>query len=110
MNDDVGRRPGKTPSRGAWRRRASQVKGAPRRILAPWRRRPEERKRSHRNGRGLFIGAVIGGILGYFAGRAIGQGAYGIILGALAGAAILYRLNPGPWKREDRRKNKDSAS
>lgn len=45
------------------------------------------------------MGAVIGGVLGYFAGRAIGQGALGIVFGALIGAAVLYRLNPGPWGR-----------
>ncbi|NUT71698.1 glycine zipper 2TM domain-containing protein [Pseudarthrobacter sp. C4D7] len=53
----------------------------------------------HRNGRGLFLGAVLGGVVGYFAGRAVGNPAWGIILGTLAGAAILYRVNPGSRRR-----------
>ncbi|MGG5175560.1 hypothetical protein ACQQCD_11195 [Pseudarthrobacter sp. J1763] len=56
-------------------------------------------KKPHRNGRGLFVGAVAGAIAGYFIGRYIGAGALGIIFGALIGAAALYRVNPGPWKR-----------
>jgi F0F1-type ATP synthase assembly protein I len=53
----------------------------------------------HRNPRGLFLGAVLGAVVGYFAGRMFGSPAIGIILGALAGSALLYRLNPGPWNR-----------
>ena len=56
-------------------------------------------RKPHRNRRGLFVGAVLGAAVGYFAGRALGSPATGIILGALAGSALLYRLNPGPWKR-----------
>jgi len=56
-------------------------------------------RRPHRNGRGLFLGAVLGAVVGYFAGRAVGNPAWGIILGSLAGAAILYRINPGPPNR-----------
>ena len=52
-------------------------------------------RKPHRNGRGLFLGAVVG----YFAGRALGNPAIGLMLGLLAGAALLYRVNPGPWKR-----------
>ncbi|XAS67840.1 hypothetical protein V3C33_00360 [Micrococcaceae bacterium Sec5.7] len=55
--------------------------------------------RPNRNRRGLFLGAVIGAVVGYFAGRAVGNTAICIILGALAGSALLYRLNPGPWNR-----------
>ena len=62
------------------------------------KRRPHGR-RPHRNGRGLFVGAVIGAVLGYLAGRAMGSPGVGIILGALAGSALLYRVNPGPWNR-----------
>jgi uncharacterized protein YcfJ len=53
----------------------------------------------HRNPRGLFLGAVLGAVAGYFLGRVFGGGGIGIILGALAGAALLYRVNPGPWNR-----------
>ncbi|MET3203281.1 outer membrane lipoprotein SlyB [Arthrobacter sp. UYEF6] len=56
-------------------------------------------RKPHRNPRGLFLGAVLGGVAGYFLGRVVGSGALGIILGALAGAALLYRVNPGPWNR-----------
>lgn len=55
--------------------------------------------RAHRNRRGLFLGAVLGAVGGYFAGRAMGNPAFGIILGMLAGSALLYRVNPGPWNR-----------
>jgi uncharacterized protein YcfJ len=54
----------------------------------------------HRNGRGFFLGVVLGGVVGYFAGRALGNPAMGIALGAVAGAALLYRVNPGPWRRD----------
>lgn len=57
------------------------------------------KRKPHRNLRGLFLGAVLGAVVGYFAGRMLGSGATGIILGALAGAALLYRVNPGPWNR-----------
>ena len=60
----------------------------------PLERQPVSRT-PHRNGRGLFLGAVLGAVVGYFAGRALGNPAWGIILGTLAGAAILYRVNPG---------------
>ena len=56
-------------------------------------------RKPHRNSRGLFLGAVIGAVAGYFAGRAMGNPAMGIILGAIAGSALLYRVNPGPWNR-----------
>ena len=56
-------------------------------------------RKPHRNGRGLFLGAVLGAVVGYFAGRAVGNPAWGIILSTLAGAALLYRINPGPRKR-----------
>ncbi|WP_104137224.1 hypothetical protein [Arthrobacter sp. ZGTC131] len=56
-------------------------------------------RKPHRNGRGLFVGAVLGAVAGYFAGRAMGYPALGMILGAVAGSALLYRLNPGPWNR-----------
>ncbi|BAS08173.1 hypothetical protein AHiyo4_15950 [Arthrobacter sp. Hiyo4] len=42
---------------------------------------------------------MLGAVAGYFLGRVFGSGAIGIILGALAGAALLYRVNPGPWNR-----------
>jgi F0F1-type ATP synthase assembly protein I len=42
---------------------------------------------------------VLGAVVGYFAGHAVGNPAWGIILGTLAGAAILYRINPGPPNR-----------
>ncbi|WP_258805387.1 hypothetical protein [Pseudarthrobacter sp. NS4] len=57
------------------------------------------KRRPHRNGRGLFLGAVLGAVVGYFTGRVLGNPAMGIVLGVLAGAALLYRVNPGPWKR-----------
>jgi uncharacterized membrane protein YoaK (UPF0700 family) len=57
------------------------------------------KSRPHRNRRGLFLGAVLGAVAGYFGGRALGNPAIGIILGMLAGAALLYRVNPGPWNR-----------
>jgi uncharacterized membrane protein len=60
---------------------------------------PLMKRKPHRNPRGLFLGAVMGAVAGYFAGRLFGSAAIGIILGALAGAALLYRLNPGPWNR-----------
>jgi F0F1-type ATP synthase assembly protein I len=56
-------------------------------------------RKPHRNSRGLFLGAVLGAVVGYFAGRAVGNPAWGIILGMLAGAALLYRVNPGPRNR-----------
>jgi len=56
-------------------------------------------RKPHRNSRGLFLGAVLGAVVGYFAGRAVGNPAWGIILGTLAGAALLYRVNPGPRNR-----------
>lgn len=56
-------------------------------------------RKPHRNRRGLFLGAVIGAVVGYFAGRALGNPAMGIVLGMVAGAALLYRVNPGPWNR-----------
>jgi uncharacterized protein YcfJ len=55
-------------------------------------------RKPHRNRRGLFVGAVLGAVVGYFAGRALGSPAIGIV-GALAGSALLYRVNPGPWNR-----------
>ncbi|TLM84881.1 hypothetical protein FDW83_05620 [Pseudarthrobacter sp. NamE2] len=58
--------------------------------------------RPNRNGRGLFLGAVLGAVIGYFAGRALGNPAMGIALGLVAGAALLYRVNPGPWKQRDK--------
>jgi uncharacterized membrane protein YoaK (UPF0700 family) len=57
------------------------------------------RRKPHRNSRGLFLGAVLGAVVGYFAGRALGNPAMGIVLGVLAGSALLYRVNPGPWNR-----------
>ena len=60
---------------------------------------PRNRRRPHRNGRGLFLGAVLGAVAGYFAGRASGNPALGIALGMVAGSALLYRVNPGPWNR-----------
>jgi uncharacterized membrane protein YoaK (UPF0700 family) len=42
---------------------------------------------------------VLGAVVGYFAGRALGNPAMGIVLGAVAGSALLYRVNPGPWNR-----------
>ena len=57
------------------------------------------KRKPHRNPRGLFLGAVLGAVAGYFLGRVFGSGAIGIIFGALAGAALLYRVNPGPWNR-----------
>ncbi|TLM85279.1 hypothetical protein [Pseudarthrobacter sp. NamE5] len=57
------------------------------------------RRKPYRNGRGLFLGAVLGAVAGYFAGRALGNPAMGIILGMVAGSALLYRVNPGPWNR-----------
>ena len=59
------------------------------------------KRKPHRNGRGLFLGAVLGAVAGYFAGRALGNPAMGIALGVVAGAALLYRVNPGPCKRRD---------
>jgi len=56
-------------------------------------------RKPQRNGRGLFLGAVLGAVAGYFAGRAVGNPAWGIILGTLAGAALLYRVNPGRRNR-----------
>jgi hypothetical protein len=56
-------------------------------------------RKPHRNRRGLFLGAVLGAVVGYFAGRALGSPGIGIILGTLAGSALLYRVNPGPWNR-----------
>jgi F0F1-type ATP synthase assembly protein I len=56
-------------------------------------------RKPHRNPRGLFLGAVLGAVAGYFLGRMFGSAAPGIILGALAGSSLLYRVNPGPWNR-----------
>ncbi|MDQ0146343.1 MULTISPECIES: glycine zipper 2TM domain-containing protein [Pseudarthrobacter] len=56
-------------------------------------------RKPHRNGRGLFLGAVLGAVVGYFAGRLLGNPGWGIILGTLAGAALLYRVNPGSRRR-----------
>ncbi|ADX72523.1 hypothetical protein D7Z96_11820 [Pseudarthrobacter phenanthrenivorans] len=56
-------------------------------------------RKPHRNRRGLFLGAVLGAVVGYFAGRALGNPAMGILLGMVAGSALLYRVNPGPWNR-----------
>jgi hypothetical protein len=42
---------------------------------------------------------VLGAVVGYFAGRAAGNPGMGIILGALAGSALLYRVNPGARRR-----------
>lgn len=78
----------------SFRRRRSAGPGANRTSA-----RPPQRK-VHRNPRGLFLGAVLGGIAGYFAGRAVGSAGYGMILGALVGSALLYRLNPGPWNND----------
>ncbi|MFD5277346.1 hypothetical protein ACFWIX_07260 [Pseudarthrobacter sp. NPDC058362] len=60
---------------------------------------PRNRRRPHRNRRGLFLGAVLGAVAGYFAGRASGNPALGMALGMVAGSALLYRVNPGPWNR-----------
>jgi outer membrane lipoprotein SlyB len=57
------------------------------------------KRKRHRNPRGLFLGAMLGGVAGYFLGRVLGSGAITVILGALAGAALLYRVDPGPWNR-----------
>ncbi|GAC1600923.1 MAG: hypothetical protein NVS3B6_10990 [Pseudarthrobacter sp.] len=57
------------------------------------------KRKPHRNPRGLFLGTVLGAVAGYLVGRVFGNGAMGIIFGALAGSALLYRLNPGPWNR-----------
>ena len=54
----------------------------------------------HRNGRGLFLGAVLGAVVGFLLGRGAGNPIFGALLGAVVGSAILYRLNPGPWKRD----------
>ncbi|MDQ0769904.1 putative membrane protein YfcA [Pseudarthrobacter defluvii] len=62
-------------------------------------------RKPHRNGRGLFLGAVLGAVVGYFAGRAVGNPAMGIVLGLLAGAAVLYRVNPGSRKPGPRKKD-----
>ena len=59
-------------------------------------------RKPHRNGRGLFLGAVLGTVVGYLAGRALGNPAMGIVLGLLAGAALLYRVNPGSQKPRSR--------
>lgn len=102
MTHDDAPRPRRTSSFRGARERARALRASGARVAAPWRRDPSDPragKKAHRNGRGLFVGAVIGGVLGYFAGRAIGQGALGIVFGALIGAAVLYRLNPGPWGR-----------
>jgi hypothetical protein len=56
-------------------------------------------RKPHRNGRGLFLGAVLGAAAGFFLGRVMGNAALGIILGAVVGSALLYRVNPGPWDR-----------
>ena len=56
-------------------------------------------RKPQRNGRGLFLGAVLGAVVGYFAGRLLGNPGWGIILGTLAGAALLYRVNPGSRRR-----------
>ena len=64
----------------------------------PDRNRPD-RKRPHRNGRGLFVGAVIGAVAGFFLGRN-GNPLFGALLGAVIVGALMYRINPGPWKRD----------
>lgn len=56
-------------------------------------------KRPHRNGRGLFLGAVLGAVAGFLLSRS-GNPLFGTLLGAVIGALILYRVNPGPWKRD----------
>ncbi len=56
--------------------------------------------RPHRNGRGLFVGAVIGAVAGFFLGRNMGNPLFGALLGAVIVAALMYRINPGPWKRD----------
>ncbi|MGW9413389.1 glycine zipper domain-containing protein [Arthrobacter cupressi] len=59
-----------------------------------------DRKRPHRNGRGLFVGAVIGAVAGFFVGRNLGNPVFGTLIGAVIVAALMYRINPGPWKRD----------
>lgn len=56
-------------------------------------------RKPHRNGRGLFLGAVLGAVVGFLLGRG-GNPLFGALLGAVVGSAILYRINPGPWKRD----------
>ena len=56
-------------------------------------------RKPNRNGRGLFIGAVLGAVVGFFLARG-GNPLFGALLGAVVGAALLYRINPGPWKRD----------
>ncbi|MEZ2391346.1 hypothetical protein AB6813_17715 [bacterium RCC_150] len=56
-------------------------------------------RKPHRNGRGLFLGAVIGAVVGFFLARG-GNPLFGAVLGAVICSAILYRVNPGPWKRD----------
>ena len=56
-------------------------------------------RKPHRNGRGLFLGAILGGVAGFFAGRMMGNAALGILVGAVVVSALLYRVNPGPWNR-----------
>lgn len=59
-----------------------------------------DRNGPHRNGRGLFVGAVLGAVAGFFLGRNLGNPLFGALLGAVIGAALMYRINPGPWKRD----------
>jgi hypothetical protein len=48
-----------------------------------------------RNGRGLFVGAVLGAIVGLFIGRFVGHALFGAVLGAVVVGFLLYRVNPG---------------
>ncbi|MDJ0319753.1 hypothetical protein [Pseudarthrobacter sp. PS3-L1] len=59
----------------------------------------DQKKRLNRNRRGLFIGAILGAAVGFWLTRGGSALPFGIILGALAGAALLFRVNPGPRKR-----------
>ncbi|GAA3321009.1 hypothetical protein GCM10017710_49150 [Arthrobacter ramosus] len=57
-------------------------------------------RKPHRNGRGFFLGAMLGAGRRFLLGRGAGNPVLGALLGAVVGSAILYRINPGPWKRD----------
>ncbi|MBT1002624.1 hypothetical protein KIH31_08410 [Paenarthrobacter sp. DKR-5] len=55
--------------------------------------------KDNRNGRGLFVGAVLGAVLGFILGRFIGNPVFGALLGAVVLGAAMYRVNPGRRRR-----------
>ncbi len=51
--------------------------------------------RPNRNGRGLFAGILLGGILGLLLGGYFGNRLWPAIIGAAVLGVAMYRVNPG---------------